>query len=173
VPNAGAKSVAENLRRIARRLRGEAVEGLESLDPSDPFATASLLEHEASHLAPGRRDPALRLDPDLRGREVRFEADDGRERTGTVAGWSGGDSAHLVVESGGARYRVHGCMVRHLLTEEEGERVRKDWLAWTGGHPPSECPPEDVDRYVELAAPAGLPPSAVEACLSAWGEEGG
>lgn len=52
---------AENLRRVARRLRGEAVEGLEGLDPGDPGMVAALLEHEAGHLeleAMGGKTPA-------------------------------------------------------------------------------------------------------------------
>lgn len=57
----GMMDVAENLKRLARRLRGENVPGLEELDPGDPAAVATLLEHEAGLLeleALGGKTPA-------------------------------------------------------------------------------------------------------------------
>lgn len=58
------------------------------------------------------------------------------------------------------------------LSETEKERVRRDFLDWSGGFTPSEVEPQEIDLYVDVAMPSDLDPDAVEDFLSIWVEEG-
>lgn len=58
---------ARNLRRIARRIRGESVSGLNGLDPIDPDMVAGVIEHEAKHLELEARGGKTPTDCDVLG----------------------------------------------------------------------------------------------------------
>lgn len=57
-----------------------------------------------------------------------------------------------------------------MLSKRDKERVRKDFIEWTGGYGASEVEPERIDMYVELAMPADLDPTEVERYLSEWAD---
>lgn len=194
MPNDGADSVVSNLRRIAARLRGEDVPGLEAISASDGTMLAAAIEHEALHLeiylvrtkcrpedpvwkalragAPpsGPPRPSVRASPDWTGRTVQFEDDGGNKRYGTVEGASPRNGAYLRVSSDGTTYEVHGCMVRHFLTAQEEEIVREQYLAWVS-RGPRERYLATVDAYAGRAEQdLGMPASAVHAFLTKWAE---
>jgi len=57
-----------------------------------------------------------------------------------------------------------------MLTAKDKSRVRRDFIAWTGGYGASEVEPQRIDLYVELAMPSDLDPAEVEEYLAKWAD---